>query len=88
MGVGKVSPEGKHRRIDILCIPYEQWGAALLYFTGNDIVSSSVFVELTHSSTGAFASTHARRATPSTSAACSVASSVTDRETSSQRVCS
>jgi hypothetical protein len=23
---------------DILCIPFEQWGAALLYFTGNDIV--------------------------------------------------
>ncbi|ORY31676.1 hypothetical protein BCR39DRAFT_465497 [Naematelia encephala] len=34
MGVGKV-PGGRYRRIDILCIPFDQWGAALIYFTGN-----------------------------------------------------
>jgi hypothetical protein len=49
MGVGRVRE--LHRRIDILCIPYEQWGkltmtqltvgAALIYFTGNEIVSLS-----------------------------------------------
>jgi DNA polymerase lambda len=35
MGVGRVDASSKHRRIDILCIPHEQYGAALLYFTGN-----------------------------------------------------
>lgn len=39
MGVGRVSVDSKYRRIDILCIPYEQWGAALIYFTGNEVVS-------------------------------------------------
>jgi hypothetical protein len=52
MGVGRLGPHALHRRIgedalsrgcpalmaDIMCIPFEQWGAALLYFTGNDIV--------------------------------------------------
>jgi DNA polymerase/3'-5' exonuclease PolX len=33
--------------VDILCIPYEQWGAALLYFTGNDIVSDCPMKVLT-----------------------------------------
>lgn len=27
------------KQADILCIPFEQWGASLIYFTGNDIVS-------------------------------------------------
>jgi DNA polymerase lambda len=38
MGVCRL-PNGVHRRIDILSIPWEQKGAALLYFTGNAIVS-------------------------------------------------
>ena len=52
MGVGRLNHNSLHRRIgksathvkvlsngvDILCIPFQQWGAALLYFTGNDIV--------------------------------------------------
>nr|XP_031861606.1 uncharacterized protein CI109_002836 [Kwoniella shandongensis]KAA5528678.1 hypothetical protein CI109_002836 [Kwoniella shandongensis] len=42
MGVGKVSPSSKYRRIDILCIPYEQWGAALIYFTGNEVFNRSL----------------------------------------------
>nr|XP_019044000.1 hypothetical protein I302_07280 [Kwoniella bestiolae CBS 10118]OCF22930.1 hypothetical protein I302_07280 [Kwoniella bestiolae CBS 10118] len=33
MGVGRLGTVHKHRRIDILCIPFEHWGAALLYFT-------------------------------------------------------
>lgn len=37
MGVCRL-PGGVHRRIDILSIPWEQKGAALLYFTGNAIV--------------------------------------------------
>ncbi|KAL1405924.1 hypothetical protein Q8F55_007604 [Vanrija albida] len=37
MGVGRISPTGKYRRIDILTIPYDQWGAALIYFTGNEV---------------------------------------------------
>lgn len=39
MGVCRL-PDGKHRRIDLLSIPWEQRGAALLYFTGNAIVSA------------------------------------------------
>lgn len=45
MGVGRMSINGIHRRIDILCIPYENWGAALLYFTGNDVVSVELIVD-------------------------------------------
>ncbi|EIW71916.1 hypothetical protein TREMEDRAFT_26921 [Tremella mesenterica DSM 1558] len=41
MGVGRV-PGGKYRRIDILCIPFDQWGAALIYFTGNEIFNRSL----------------------------------------------
>ncbi|KAK8853367.1 hypothetical protein IAR55_004071 [Kwoniella newhampshirensis] len=44
MGVGKVSPSSKYRRIDILCIPHEQWGAALIYLTGecNEVFNRSL----------------------------------------------
>ncbi|WWD03793.1 hypothetical protein V865_001849 [Kwoniella europaea PYCC6329] len=44
MGVGKLSSVHKHRRIDILCIPFEHWGAALLYFTGNEVVGISAII--------------------------------------------
>ena len=30
------------RRIDFLLVPYEEWGAALIYFTGNDIFNRSM----------------------------------------------
>ena len=60
MGVGRLDVNSKHRRIgktrsclvtpgliaDILCIPFEQWGAALIYFTG-ELTSLSVCVILT-----------------------------------------
>ncbi|WVQ74353.1 hypothetical protein IAR50_003953 [Cryptococcus sp. DSM 104548] len=42
MGVGRVGPEGKFRRIDILCIPFESWGASLIYFTGNELFNRSL----------------------------------------------
>ncbi|WVQ94837.1 hypothetical protein IAU59_001920 [Kwoniella sp. CBS 9459] len=42
MGVGRLSASHKHRRIDILCIPDDQWGAALLYFTGNEVFNRSM----------------------------------------------
>ncbi|WWC91862.1 uncharacterized protein L201_006809 [Kwoniella dendrophila CBS 6074] len=42
MGVGRLSAVHKHRRIDILCIPFENWGAALLYFTGNEVFNRSM----------------------------------------------
>ncbi|GAA97279.1 hypothetical protein E5Q_03957 [Mixia osmundae IAM 14324] len=35
-------PGGIHRRIDILGVPFEQLGAALIYFTGNDIFNRSL----------------------------------------------
>ena len=49
MGICRLGPDTKYRRLgmcirstasafltrlDILCIPFEQWGAALIYFTG------------------------------------------------------
>ncbi|ODN73397.1 hypothetical protein L202_07925 [Cryptococcus amylolentus CBS 6039] len=42
MGVGRVHSEGKFRRIDILCIPFESWGASLIYFTGNELFNRSL----------------------------------------------
>lgn len=42
MGVGRVNAAGKHRRIDIMAIPFENWGAALIYFTGNEIFNRSL----------------------------------------------
>ncbi|WRT70085.1 uncharacterized protein IL334_007079 [Kwoniella shivajii] len=42
MGVGRLSSAHKHRRIDILCIPYKYWGAALIYFTGNEVFNRSM----------------------------------------------
>ncbi|GHJ86075.1 hypothetical protein NliqN6_2477 [Naganishia liquefaciens] len=47
MGLGRVlgadgKPEGPMRRIDILMVPWENYGAALIYFTGNDIFNRSL----------------------------------------------
>jgi len=42
MGLCRLGPESKVRRIDILTIPYHQWGAALIYFTGDDIFNRSL----------------------------------------------
>lgn len=44
MGLCKLGPEPqyKQRRIDILTIPEPQWGAALIYFTGDDIFNRSM----------------------------------------------
>ncbi|ORX39393.1 hypothetical protein BD324DRAFT_577128 [Kockovaella imperatae] len=42
MGICRLPPNGKYRRLDILCIPFEQWGAALIYFTGNEIFNRSM----------------------------------------------
>jgi DNA polymerase lambda len=38
-GTCRLSPAHKHRRIDILTIPFNQWGGALIYFTGRSIDS-------------------------------------------------
>lgn len=35
-------PDAKHRRIDILCVPWENRGAALLYYTGDDIFNRAM----------------------------------------------
>ncbi|KAG8824690.1 hypothetical protein FRC19_001270 [Serendipita sp. 401] len=42
MGLCRRSPVDRVRRIDILTIPFEQWGAALVYFTGDDIFNRSM----------------------------------------------
>lgn len=36
------SPTGVWRRVDILVVPAEEWGASILYFTGNDIFNRSM----------------------------------------------
>ncbi|KAG2151079.1 uncharacterized protein EDB93DRAFT_1083633 [Suillus bovinus] len=35
-------PDSKRRRIDILCVPWENRGAALLYYTGDDIFNRAM----------------------------------------------
>ncbi len=35
-------PGSLHRRIDFLLVPWQQRGAALLYFTGNDLFNRSL----------------------------------------------
>ncbi|KAG8846382.1 hypothetical protein FRB96_001995 [Tulasnella sp. 330] len=42
MGLCRLNDGSKIRRLDILTIPYEQWGASLLYFTGDDIFNRSM----------------------------------------------
>ncbi|KAF9374636.1 hypothetical protein BGX21_004076, partial [Mortierella sp. AD011] len=43
MGICKLPGDGKiHRHIDILVVPWIHHGAALLYFTGNDICNRSM----------------------------------------------
>ena len=40
-GVSKL-PNGLHRRLDLLFVPWKERGAALIYFTGNDIFNRSL----------------------------------------------
>jgi DNA polymerase IV len=41
LGVSRL-PNGIHRRLDILFVPWKERGAALIYFTGNDIFNRSL----------------------------------------------
>ncbi|CAG8523195.1 15084_t:CDS:10 [Acaulospora colombiana] len=41
MGICRI-PGGKHRRIDLFTVPYNEFGAALLSYTGNDIFNRSL----------------------------------------------
>ncbi|KAK4689224.1 hypothetical protein P7C73_g887, partial [Tremellales sp. Uapishka_1] len=40
--LGLRSDKTQAEPLDILCIPFDQWGAALIYFTGNDIFNRSL----------------------------------------------
>ncbi|KAK0667182.1 hypothetical protein QBC41DRAFT_279432 [Cercophora samala] len=42
LGCCKLPPDGKWRRIDLLLVPETEYGAALIYFTGNDIFNRSM----------------------------------------------
>jgi len=42
MGICRRDDHSKRRRIDILTIPHDQWGGALIYFTGDDIFNRSL----------------------------------------------
>lgn len=42
MGLCQLHSDTLMRRIDILTTPYEQWGSALLYFTGSDLFNRSM----------------------------------------------
>ncbi|KAF8326570.1 Nucleotidyltransferase [Cantharellus anzutake] len=48
MGLCRLGHEGKMRRIDILTIPYHQRGAALIYFTGDDVFNRSLRLKARH----------------------------------------
>lgn len=37
-----LGPDAKHRRLDIICVPYNEMGCALLYFTGSDYFNRSM----------------------------------------------
>jgi DNA polymerase lambda len=37
-----LEPGSKHRRLDIICVPYNEMGCALLYFTGSDYFNRSM----------------------------------------------
>jgi DNA polymerase IV len=40
-GVSRL-PNGLHRRLDLLFVPWSERGAALIYFTGNDVFNRSL----------------------------------------------
>jgi DNA polymerase IV len=40
-GVSRL-PDGLHRRLDLLFVPWNERGAALIYFTGNDVFNRSL----------------------------------------------
>lgn len=42
MGVGQLNPQSLHRRIDFKYYPREQYGCAVLYFTGSDHYNRSM----------------------------------------------
>ncbi|KAG8943733.1 hypothetical protein FRC04_002565 [Tulasnella sp. 424] len=42
LGPCRLNATSRRRRIDILTVSYHQWGAALLYFTGDDIFNRSM----------------------------------------------
>lgn len=42
LGCCRLPPGGKWRRIDLLLVPETEYGAALIYFTGNDIFNRSL----------------------------------------------
>lgn len=42
MGLCQLHSDTLMRRIDILTVPHEQWGSALLYFTGDDLFNRSM----------------------------------------------
>ncbi|KAH8913955.1 Nucleotidyltransferase [Atractiella rhizophila] len=49
MGLCKSTPDGKQRRIvDILGVPWDERGAAWIYFTGNDIFNRSLRLKARH----------------------------------------
>ena len=41
-GVSRLPNGGLHRRLDLLFVPWKERGAALIYFTGNDIFNRSL----------------------------------------------
>ncbi|CAD8086303.1 unnamed protein product [Paramecium sonneborni] len=42
MGIGRINNQGIHRRIDLKLYPKEQYGCAVLYFTGSDQYNRSM----------------------------------------------
>ncbi|KNE71616.1 hypothetical protein AMAG_20460 [Allomyces macrogynus ATCC 38327] len=42
MGICRVAPTTRARRIDLLWVPIDELGASLLYFTGSDVFNRSM----------------------------------------------
>ncbi|KAJ3373172.1 hypothetical protein GGF31_001164 [Allomyces arbusculus] len=42
MGICRVAPTARARRIDLLWVPHDELGASLIYFTGNDVFNRSI----------------------------------------------
>ncbi|KNE58898.1 hypothetical protein AMAG_04435 [Allomyces macrogynus ATCC 38327] len=42
MGICRVAPTARARRIDLLWVPHDELGASLLYFTGSDVFNRSM----------------------------------------------
>ena len=44
MGIFRLSPKHRHRRLDIITVPYNEFGCAMLYFVS--FLKNQLFVKI------------------------------------------